>query len=156
MEDADEERPELARRETGEDDADPGKTAGFRTHGKSKDSRDDLPQIVIGMAVTRDGIPVRVWCWPGNTTDSALIRQVKTDMRDWVLGKVIWVADRGFSSAQPPVPAAGRRRVHHRGETPEPSPRWSRPRCPGRAATGRPPGTCRSRKSASPTRPTGS
>ena len=83
-----------------EHDADPGKTAGFRTHGKSKDSRDDLPQIVIGMAVTRDGIPVRVWCWPGNTRDSALIRQVKTDMRDWVLGKVIWVADRGFSSAR--------------------------------------------------------
>src|SRR4051812_15181310 len=48
---------------------------GFRTYGKSKDSRDDLPQIVIGMAVTRDGIPVRVWCWPGNTADSALIRQ---------------------------------------------------------------------------------
>ena len=83
-----------------EQDADPGKTAGFRTHGKSKDSRDDLPQIVIGMAVTRDGIPVRVWSWPGNTSDSALIRQVKTDMRDWVLGKVIWVADRGFSSAR--------------------------------------------------------
>src|SRR6266702_2321906 len=81
-------------------DADVGKTAGFRTHGKSKDSRDDLPQIVIGMAVTRDGIPVRVWSWPGNTSDSALIRQVKTDMRDWVLGKVIWVADRGFSSAR--------------------------------------------------------
>ena len=44
--------------------------AGFRTHGKSKDSRDDLPQVVVGMAVTRDGIPVRVWCWPGNTSDS--------------------------------------------------------------------------------------
>ena len=39
-------------------------SVGFRTYGKSKDSRDDLPQIVIGMAVTRDGIPVRVWCWP--------------------------------------------------------------------------------------------
>jgi hypothetical protein len=25
---------------------------GFRTHGKSKDSRDDLPQVVVGMAVT--------------------------------------------------------------------------------------------------------
>lgn len=73
---------------------------GFRTHGKSKDSRDDLPQIVIGLAVTRDGIPVRCWCWPGNTADSALIRQVKDDMRDWTLGKVIWVADRGFSSAR--------------------------------------------------------
>jgi Transposase DDE domain len=71
---------------------------GFRTYGKSKDSRDDLPQIVIGMAVTRDGIPVRVWCWPGNTADSKLIRQVKDDMRDWTLSKVVWVADRGFSS----------------------------------------------------------
>jgi IS4 transposase len=71
---------------------------GFRTYGKSKDSRDDLPQIVIGMAVTRDGIPVRVWCWPGNTNDSALIRQVKDDMRDWTLSKIVWVADRGFSS----------------------------------------------------------
>jgi transposase len=55
---------------------------------------------VIGMAVTRDGIPVRVWCWPGNTADSALIRQVKDDMRDWSLSKVIWVADRGFTSAE--------------------------------------------------------
>ncbi len=100
--DADE---EIARTWRGEkpadgEDADPDKTSGFRTHGKSKDSRDDLPQIIIGMAVTRDGIPVRVWCWPGNTADSALIRQVKADMREWVPGKVIWVADRGFSSAR--------------------------------------------------------
>jgi hypothetical protein len=73
---------------------------GFRTWGKSKDHRDDLPQIVIGMAVTRDGIPVRIWCWPGDTSDSALIRQVKDDMRDWCLSKVIWVADRGFTSAE--------------------------------------------------------
>lgn len=73
---------------------------GFRTWGKSKDHRDDLPQVVIGMAVTRDGIPVRVWSWPGNTTDTALIRQVKTDLRDWTLGKVVWVADRGFTSKE--------------------------------------------------------
>jgi IS4 transposase len=72
--------------------------AGFRVFGKSKDHRDDLPQIVIGMAVTRTGIPVRVWCWPGNTADSALIRQVKHDMRDWTLAKIVWVADRGFTS----------------------------------------------------------
>jgi Transposase DDE domain len=84
---------------TGATDAgDEAKTIGFRTYGKSKDSRDDLPQIVIGMAVTRDGIPVRCWCWPGNTADSALIRQVKADMRDWSLGRVVWVTDRGFSS----------------------------------------------------------
>jgi transposase len=74
--------------------------AAFRTWGKSKDHRDDLPQVVIGMAVTRDGVPVRVWCWPGSTSDSALIRQVKDDMRDWCLSRVVWVADRGFSSAE--------------------------------------------------------
>jgi hypothetical protein len=72
--------------------------AGFRVLGHSKDHRDDLPQIVIGMAVTRNGIPVRVWSWPGNTADSALIRQVKDDMRDWTLSKIVWVADRGFTS----------------------------------------------------------
>jgi hypothetical protein len=77
-----------------------GKPAGFRAFGKSKDHRDDLPQVVIGMAVTRDGIPVRVWCWPGNTADSALIRQVKDDMRDWTLSRIVWVADRGFTSAE--------------------------------------------------------
>jgi Transposase DDE domain len=74
--------------------------AGFCTYGKSKDHRDDLPQIIVGMAVTRSGIPVRVWCWPGNTTDQALIRQVKQDLRDWTLARVIWVADRGFASAE--------------------------------------------------------
>jgi len=83
-----------------EGDRSAAKQAGFRTYGKSKDSRDDLPQVVVGMAVTRTGIPVRVWCWPGNTGDSALIRQVKTDMRDWSLARVVWVADRGFASAE--------------------------------------------------------
>ena len=52
------------------------------------------------MAVTRTGIPVRVWCWPGSTSDQALIRQVKADLRDWTLARVIWVADRGFASAE--------------------------------------------------------
>jgi hypothetical protein len=71
---------------------------GFRAHGHSKDHREDLPQVVIGMAVTRAGIPIRVWTWPGNTTDAALIRQVKADLREWKLGRVVRVADRGFAS----------------------------------------------------------
>jgi transposase len=77
-----------------------GETVGFRTFGHSKDHRGDLPQVVIGMAVTRTGIPIRVWCWPGNTNDSALIRQVKDDLKAWRLSRVVWVADRGFSSAE--------------------------------------------------------
>src|SRR6266566_1279314 len=84
----------------GGEDAEDGRAAGFRAFGKSQDHRDDLPQIVIGMAVTRDGIPVRVWCGPGNTADPALIRQVKDDMRHWSLSRVVWVADRGFTSAE--------------------------------------------------------
>lgn len=95
----------LARDEHGHRDPDPQavpvddtRDVGFRTHGKSKDHRPDLPQVVIGMAVTRTGIPVRVWCWPGNTGDSKLIRQVKADMRDWTLARIVWVADRGFAS----------------------------------------------------------
>ena len=90
--------PDTSATQNGDDGDEGANRVGFRTYGKSKDSRDDLPQIVIGMAVTRDGIPVRVWCWPGNTNDSALIRQVKADMRDWTLSRIVWVADRGFSS----------------------------------------------------------
>ena len=72
----------------------------FRVMGHSKDARDDLPQVVIGMAVTRTGIPIRAWCWPGNASDQPLIRQVKDDLRDWKLSRVVWVADRGFQSAE--------------------------------------------------------
>jgi transposase len=72
----------------------------FRTFGHFKDARGDLPQVVIGMAVTRTGIPIRAWCWPGNTGDQPLIRQVKDELRDWKLSRVVWVADRGFQSAE--------------------------------------------------------
>ncbi|MGH9116128.1 MAG: IS1634 family transposase, partial [Acidimicrobiales bacterium] len=71
----------------------------WRTHGHSKDHRPDLPQVVVGMAVTREGIPVRVWTFPGNTSDQVLIRTVKDDLRDWNLTRVIWALDRGFTSA---------------------------------------------------------
>jgi transposase len=71
---------------------------GFRRHGHSKDHRPDLPQIVIGLAVTREGIPVRVWCWPGNTNDQTVLPEVKDGLRGWRLGRVVTVVDRGFSS----------------------------------------------------------
>jgi len=74
--------------------------AGFRSYGHSKDHRSDLPQVVVGMAVTREGIPVRVWSWPGSTSDSALIRQVKDDLAGWTLSRVVWTCDRGFASEQ--------------------------------------------------------
>ncbi len=72
--------------------------AAFRLYGHSKDHRKDLPQIVIGLAVTKEGIPVRCWCWPGNTTDVTVLPEVNDSMRDWRLGRVVTVVDRGFSS----------------------------------------------------------
>jgi transposase len=71
---------------------------GFRSLGHSKDHRPDLPQVVIGLAVTREGIPVRVWVWPGNRNDQTVIKQVKDELAGWRLGRVVWVVDRGFSS----------------------------------------------------------
>ncbi|MCA1678910.1 MAG: IS1634 family transposase, partial [Actinobacteria bacterium] len=64
----------------------------------SKDHRPDLPQVVVGMAVTRRGIPVRVWTFPGTSSDQAIIRKVRDDLREWNLARVIWVLDRGFTS----------------------------------------------------------
>ncbi|GAA3449618.1 IS1634 family transposase [Dactylosporangium matsuzakiense] len=78
-----------------EDDGDDA----FRRYGHSKDHRHDLPQIVIGLAVTKEGIPVRCWCWPGNSNDQAVLTEVRDDLRDWKLGRVITVVDRGFTSA---------------------------------------------------------
>ena len=72
---------------------------GARAFGHSKDHRADLPQVVIAMAVTRDGVPVRCWTFPGNTADTAIIRTVKDDLTGWNLHRLVWVADRGFASA---------------------------------------------------------
>ena len=73
--------------------------AGTRAFGHSKDHRPDLPQVVIAMAVTRDGVPVRCWTFPGDTADQAIIRTIKDGLGGWGLRRLVWVADRGFASA---------------------------------------------------------
>ncbi len=83
----------------GDDEVSSPTEAGARAFGHSKDHRGDLPQVVIAMAVTRDGVPVRCWTFPGNTADTAIIRTVKDDLGGWGLRRLVWVADRGFASA---------------------------------------------------------
>lgn len=78
-----------------EDDED---SEDLRKRGHSKDSRSDLPQVVIGFAVTREGIPVRCWVWPGNASDLNLMEEVKKDLCGWRLGRVVLVEDTGFNS----------------------------------------------------------
>jgi DDE family transposase len=90
--------PELAE-PVSDDEATSPDEEGQRRYGHSKDHRDDLPQVVIAMAVTRDGIPVRCWTFPGDTADTAIIRTIKDDLGGWGLRRLVWVADRGFASA---------------------------------------------------------
>lgn len=68
----------------------------LRRYGYSRDKRPDLPQAVIGLAVTREGLPVRCWVWPGNTADASTIQEVQGDLAGWRLSRVVWVVDRGM------------------------------------------------------------
>ena len=71
-----------------------------RKRGHSKNGRGDAPQIVVGLAVTRDGLPVRHWVFPGNTVDVTTVEQVKQDLRGWKLGRCVFVGDAGMVSAE--------------------------------------------------------
>lgn len=73
---------------------------GLRRYGHSKDKRSDLPQVVIGLAVTKEGLPVRCWVLPGNTQDMSTVERVKKDLFGWKLSRCIWVMDRGMNSEE--------------------------------------------------------
>jgi transposase len=70
----------------------------LRKRGHSKDNHPELAQAVVAFAVTTAGIPLRCWVWPGNTSDQQIIQQVKHDLAQWNLGRVIMVQDAGFNS----------------------------------------------------------
>ena len=72
--------------------------AAPRKRGHSKNGRGDAPQIVVGMAVTRDGFPVRHWVFPGNTVDVTTVAKVKEDLRGWQLTRCLFVGDAGMVS----------------------------------------------------------
>lgn len=56
------------------------------------------PQVVVALAVTREGFPVRSWVFPGNTSDLKTVEKVKSDLRGWQLGRAMFVADAGMNS----------------------------------------------------------
>ncbi len=72
----------------------------LRKRGYSKNGRSDAPQIVIGMAVTRDGLPVRSWVFSGETSDVSTVERVKEDLRGWRLGRCVFVGDAGMNSEE--------------------------------------------------------
>lgn len=72
----------------------------LKAYGKSKEKRDDLPLVTIGLAVTREGIPVKCWILPGNQSDAKAVDQVQKDLNAWNIGRVVWVMDRGMSGEE--------------------------------------------------------
>ena len=88
--------------------------APLRQRGHSKEGRDNQPQVIIALAVTRDGMPVRSWVLPGNTADVMTVarqafrqhglthrnaERIKDDLRAWRLGRCLFVGDAGMYSA---------------------------------------------------------
>jgi Transposase DDE domain len=74
--------------------------APLRQRGHSKEGRDNQPQVIIALAVTRDGMPVRSWVLPGNTADVATVARIKQDLHAWQLGRCLFVGDAGMYSAK--------------------------------------------------------
>ena len=73
--------------------------APLRQCGHNKEGRDNQPQVIIALAVTRDGLPVRSWVLPGNTADVTTVARIKDDLRAWRLGRCLFVGDAGIYSA---------------------------------------------------------
>ena len=71
----------------------------LRKRGHSKEGRDNDPQVIIALAVTREGVPVRSWIFPGNTSDVTTVTRIKDDLRGMRLGRTLFVGDAGMYSA---------------------------------------------------------
>ena len=69
----------------------------LRQFGHSKEGT-WTTQVVVALAVTREGIPVRSWVLPGSTTDVTTVEKVRADLRGWDLGRAMFVADSGMNS----------------------------------------------------------
>ena len=80
-----------------DDDSDPDSNTTLRKFGHAKEGN-WAPQVVVALAVTRDGIPVRSWVLPGNTADVTTVTKVRGDLRGWNLGRAMFVADSGMNS----------------------------------------------------------
>lgn len=73
--------------------------AGFAKLGKSKDYRPDHMQLIIGIVMRRDGVPIACEIWPGNMADvKTIVPIVKRLRKRFQLKKVILVCDRGMVS----------------------------------------------------------
>jgi transposase len=69
----------------------------LRRFGHSKEGT-WTPQVVVALAVTPEGLPVKSWVFPGNTADVSTVEKVRSDLRGWNLNRAIFVADSAMNS----------------------------------------------------------
>jgi Transposase DDE domain len=70
-------------------------------HGKSKDHRPDLMQVIVGVVLDEAGRPICSETWPGNATDvKALLPVVDRLRQRFGIARLCVVADRGMISAE--------------------------------------------------------
>ncbi len=74
-----------------------GRCCPLAQHGYSRDHRGDRPQIVYGLLCTREGLPVAVEVFDGNTADpSTVSHQVNTLKGRFGISRLVLVGDRGM------------------------------------------------------------
>jgi transposase len=71
----------------------------LRNLGRSKEGV-WTPQVVVALAVTKEGIPIRSWVFSGNTSDVTTIEKIKKDLQGWKLGRALFIGDSGFNSEE--------------------------------------------------------
>ena len=70
-----------------------------RAFGHSKEGH-WAPQVIVALAVTREGLPVKSWVFRGNTADVSTITQIRSDLRGWNLGRALFVSDSAMNSEE--------------------------------------------------------
>lgn len=73
----------------------------LRRFGYSKEMRSDCTQVILGLMVTPEGIPLGFEVYPGNTFEGATVKDIAKKMRDkFKIRRFIFVADRGLFAAK--------------------------------------------------------
>jgi len=74
---------------------------GLGRHGKSKDHRPELKQVIAGVVLDAEGRPICSETWPGNATDAKALLPVVARLRErFGIARMCVVADRGMISAE--------------------------------------------------------
>src|SRR5262249_24248547 len=81
-----------------DDPADEPEQYGLRQRGHSRDMRPDRRQIVVGLAVEQQGLPIASDVFSGDTNDALTVVPMLTRLRAMGLTRAVWVADRGMAS----------------------------------------------------------